>query len=224
MATINIHHQLAFLSALPDKVSSNTKCSEQTLCSQVQDETKPKAPQQSLHLYTHSHGRTLTRVEVIQQSLPLLNPPLLSLFLCLSSMPSPIRSSSCQWFPSCQCPTPNYILLVPSYSTSPWRSGDRFSKTSHIITPNLLSTITFTIYQQPLNHSCSLNVSISKATRKSQGRLFWCNGSLSNYIFLNATRSWFFSDSLSLIGQSEFYLIFQELVSPELPFCLLYCI
>lgn len=73
VATINIHLQLAFLCTLPDQVSSNIKFSKQILYSQLQDTTKPKPPQQSLHLYTHSHGRTFTRVEIIQQSLSLLN-------------------------------------------------------------------------------------------------------------------------------------------------------
>lgn len=170
VATINIHLQLAFLCTLPDQVSSNIKFSKQILYSQLQDTTKPKPPQQSLHLYTHSHGRTFTRVEIIQQSLSLLNltQPSFTIFFSVPLFNTlPIRSSSCQWFPCCQCPTPNYILLVPSYFTSTWRPRDRFSQTSHIITPNLLPTITFTIYQQPPNHSSSLNVSVSKAARES---------------------------------------------------------
>lgn len=136
VATINIHLQLAFLSTFPDQVSSNTKCSEQILHFQSQDTTKPKPPQQSLHLYTHSHGRTFTRVEVIQQSLSFLNLTQPS-FTISFSVPLfnalPYQKFLLPVIPQFQCPTPNYILLVPSYFTSPWRSGDRFSQTSHTI-------------------------------------------------------------------------------------------
>jgi hypothetical protein len=58
------------------------------------------------------------------------------------------------------------------------------------------------------NYPCSPKTSISKPTWPPQGRLFWYNGSLSNYIFTNEISPYFLVaeiPQLTLCSQPEFH-------------------